>query len=657
MRRLPLETAVPGALVLGLCLLWAAEDGGFSDVVWYPAGPLLVVLLVVTEVAAPPERTRRLGLAALASFAGFSIWAFATVAWAADRGSALEGANRTLVYALVFAVALRRRWSPREMLLWSGAWAVGVTAIGVVGLVEVARAGDVAASFEGGRLTTPIAYANANAALFVLASWPLTILAQLREAPPLVRGAALGAAGVALELGVLGQSKGAVLGGVATLGIFLLAAPGRMRRAVPWLLVLAALLAFRHRLLGVFTELNGLSLATGAVRAALLAVASTFALLAAAGVLLASVDRRWPRGYSTRASRATNAAGVVLVLLAVLSAGAGVARAGGPSRLLSQTWHSFKNPPRSSAAASHFVTSAGNNRYDFWRVAALQFRSAPVWGVGIDNFAADYVALRRSAEEPRYPHSLEARLLGGTGATGFLLFAAWAAAVLAACRAAIRRGEATTGLVAGAMLLYWLLHGSVDWLWEFPALSAPVLFLAGAASAGAPAAPRRPAGGHRRPELAILAVAALAALVLLVPPWLAARSTVEAVTGWRSNPQRSYAALDRAARLNRLAESPYLIGGTIAMRRGEWARAGVLLQAALRRNRRNWYSRFELALARAEVGDRAGALRDVQAAERLDPREPILDRLHAQLLAGRRVRARALNDVLLRRVESPASGR
>ncbi len=172
------------------------------------------------------------------------------------------------------------------------------------------------------------------------------------------------------------------------------------------------------------------------------------------------------------------------------------------------------------STTTHFF-SVGSGRYDFWRVAVHAVKAHPVGGLGQDNFADYYITRRHTGEEPRWTHSLEFRLLAHTGIVGFVLFFVFLIAAVVAAALAIRRGRGKPLLAAAAAggilpLLPWLVHGSVDWFWEVPALSGPAFaFLGMAAGLGrrrdeptavAPAAVpaaqrrvRRPARQLRRP--------------------------------------------------------------------------------------------------------------------------------------------------------------
>ena len=128
------------------------------------------------------------------------------------------------------------------------------------------------------------------------------------------------------------------------------------------------------------------------------------------------------------------------------------------------------------------------------------------------------------------------------------------AAIAAAMPA--RRRQGLEAFVAGAALLplvVWVIHGSIDWFWEIPALSGPALgFLGVAGALGAastasraitarravPAPDVPPANGSGalgRPGVAALTIAAavlavLAAVVVLGFPYLSVREVSIAAT-------------------------------------------------------------------------------------------------------------------------------
>src|SRR5581483_2931805 len=107
-----------------------------------------------------PER--RLGPAAVAAvgaLAAFTAWAYLSLLWAEDSGLALTGANRSLLYLVVFVVVLRRRWRGPDALAALLCWSLATV---IVGLVALLRAGDAThgGAFLFGRFSSPVEYAN-----------------------------------------------------------------------------------------------------------------------------------------------------------------------------------------------------------------------------------------------------------------------------------------------------------------------------------------------------------------------------------------------------------------------------------------------------------------------------------------------------------------
>jgi O-Antigen ligase len=585
--------------------------------------------------------------AALAAYVG---WAFLSIVWAGDRGIALVGANRTLLYLILFAVVAARAWRGHDAFILLLGWALATVIAGSVTLIRVAEATHPAGFFLAGRLSTPVDYANANAALFVLAAWPFVVAMQARRLPAAARGVAAALATVAAELAVLCQSKGAVLGVAATLVVVVAVIPNRGRFLVPILLIGAVIAAFHAPLLDLYHHLNGPGNDRHAARRAAWAVLGSALAAGALGFIVALADRvataTWPRGLriASIALVATTAA------VAVAGCTAVVIHYGGPSRAVRDGWHAFRHPSTTSSS-SHFTSTTGNHRYDVWRVAAHQFERAPLTGAGVDNFGADYIRERRTNEQPLYPHSLEARLLGGTGSVGFVLFAVFAAVLLwRLARIARSYGpQASAGLVAFAMLVYWLAHGSVDWLWEFPGLSGPVFAAAACAVSLEAGGARRLSQRGRRVLIAAAGLGAVAAAAILGASWLAARDVAVALSTWRSDLPAAYADLRQASSLNAFSDQPYVVAGTLAERQSDWGRAARQFELAIGRNDQNWYSHLELAVALANQGKPAAAVRELQRASAFDPGESLIADSLSAVRAGRRIDARLLDREIIAR--------
>jgi tetratricopeptide (TPR) repeat protein len=347
--------------------------------------------------------------------------------------------------------------------------------------------------------------------------------------------------------------------------------------------------------------------------------------------------------------------GGLVTAIVVIAVGAGTLAAthGDPVGFVKRQWNGFSHP-QAAFSGSHF-TDVGSGRYDFWRVALDAFESHPIGGLGQDNFGDYYVTRRRTSEEPAFTHSLELRLLAHTGLVGFLVFAAFlAAAIVAAIRARRRRG--LEALVAGAALLpliVWVVHGSVDWFWEFPALSAPALgFLAMAGALGsrahadavdadagadaaaddsADAAPPsdEPVAAPSRGPARVLTIAAgalalVAAVVVLGFPYLSVREVSEGSNLAGSNLPQALRDLRTAADLNPLNSVPGRYAGTYALQAGDYATARQRFAQAASREPDSWYAWLGQGLASSALGDTAQARHDYQVAARINPSEPVI---------------------------------
>lgn len=652
--RFVLDLVLVGLVVLAVFGTWSATDGGYAEVVWYPSAVVLLLLFAVLEWAVPGRSLDGWTAIAVAGLAGLTAWSFLSITWAGDRGLALTGSNRTLLYLIVFALLSRRLWRTTEAAAVASVWAL--TVVGT-GLIELGRAIDSGSGFIAGRFSSPIAYANANGALFALAAWPLVLAARSRAVPVVGRAVGLAGAGVAVELALLSQSKGAAIATGVTVVVMVAVMRARVRTATPIVLVAAIVALFHAPLLNVYTRLKQPDASTHSVRSALLAILASAACLFVLGAVLALVDRRLARA-PRRAAALARVAAVAGVLALAGGAVAAEHHFGSPVSVAKRTWHTFKYPPQRSTASTHFFSGAGNHRYDFWRVAAHQFESSPLLGKGVDNFGADYVLRRRSNEEPTYPHSLEARLLGGTGFVGFVLFFMFAIAAGWRCLVAARapsEKRALVGAVGLALLVYWVAHGSVDWLWEFPALSGPVVAAVAFAGALGGKPEQRQRSAARFALGSVSAVAVLFALVALVPAWLAARDISVAAADWHTDPSRAYSQLRQAARLNRLSDQPYGVAGTIAGRLHDWRTARSYFASALTRDDHNWYSWFEEGIADARTGHRGRALAELRHAHRLDPKEPLVSDVLDDVVAERAFSVAKIDQALVARGNVVAS--
>jgi tetratricopeptide (TPR) repeat protein len=165
-------------------------------------------------------------------------------------------------------------------------------------------------------------------------------------------------------------------------------------------------------------------------------------------------------------------------------------------------------------------------------------------------------------------------------------------------------------------------HGSIDWLWEIPALGASALALLGLA-AGLVRSPAReavPNGAHFAAALAAAGALFLAAAASYAFPGLAAIELERAVQA-RPDSEQAFSHLERARRLNPLSERADIVAGTLAAQGGDAERVRTAFQRALERNPDDWYAHLRLALLARERGARVEAIAHLDRVRSLNPRE------------------------------------
>lgn len=656
--------SVPLLGAVALFVGWAAAGGAYPQTTWAWGAVVLLALLAVCCVLTPLEvvdlpLTIKLAVGALA---GYAAWSFASIAWADDRGAALEGADRTLLYLIVFVLfaAWRQRGASAAVLL--GTWTLGVAGVAIATLVALPGAGAAQDLFVGTRLADPVGYPNAAAALWLMPLWPALALASARRVPWALRGLLAGAAVVLLDLALLAQSRGALGATPVVLLLSFAVLPDRVRRLATLVPVAIGVAVTAPAMLHVGDVLGGhgdpARALTHGARAIVIAALATGAVVALGA--LWDERRRWSEDRERRAHRAAGAVGVGLA--AALAIG-GLAAAGDPLHRIDSAWSSFKHGYAENKQGNRLVSGLGSNRYDFYRVALDVFGDHPLVGAGADNFQQDYLARGRSTETPRYPHSLELRTLAQTGLVGAaLLLAAIGAALVAGLRAARDRDPLARAVVTGALgaFAYWAVHGSADWFWEIAGLGAPAFACLGLACALAPRPPDPPLGARPpldEPRLALAGtLPALAAVLVLVVPWLGARERERAVAAAATSPARAYADLERARTLDPLSDRADLLAGTIAARLGDLPRADHAFTRALARNPRGSYAALQRGVIASQQGRRVQALALLRRAHALDPRDRVTTLALQAAQAGLRVDVAKVNDALLAGAERLAGG-
>jgi hypothetical protein len=656
---------VPALVAIALFVVWATGQAGFPVTHWAPGGLLVLALLGIAlgvvrlRLAEVPASVK----VALACLAGYTVLSFFSILWADVPGDAWEGADRTLLYLLVFA--LFALWPQRggSAILLLGVWTLAM--IGLAAFValhvdaDAHSAARLASLLPGGRLLYPSGYANANAAQWLMAFWPALLLARSERLFWGLRGVLAGGSVLLAELALLSQSRGSLYATPVMIVLVFALLPGRVRTFAVLVPVALGIGLAAPAVLRVGERLEHGHSATSALHGATIGM---FAAAVAVGLVVAlgaAIESRRP--FSSMTARKLNrgiAAIAVIALVAVLAGG--IAVAGNPVTRIRHGWDTFKGGYAADATSGNrLVSGLGSNRYDFYRVALDEFVAHPVIGIGVDNFQQQYLRHGRSEETPHYPHSVELRTLTETGLVGALLALAGLGAALVAGARAVKRSDPLGRAVAAAALggfAYWAVHGSFDWFWEFAGLGAPAFALLGIACALAPREPEaepaaviapRSSSARRRLALTAGALVVLAAGVSITAPWLSQLEVQSAARIWPRAPRRAYARLSDAAKLNPLSDETYLVAGSIALRFGDLARADHDFALALKRSPNDAYATLERGAIASARGEHANALALLERAARLNPRDQLTQEALLVVREQRRVSIEALNRSIL----------
>lgn len=678
---------VVAALVLGQL------NGGFEARVWGPAAIVLLWLAVGTWAFARPTQTSPRVRFTLLAYGALTVWTAASILWADTPLRALEATGRTALYGLALAVVLLPRW-PRESLRRLVVLvAIGSTVLATVTLLRVALAADPSSLFIDGRLVAPAGYVNAAAGLWVIAFPVLIGLAAGGVRNPVGRVAALGAAGLVFQLGLLSQSRGALIATAVAVVVLIALSPNRG----PLLLATAAALAAAGLAAGAIVDVRGapdIATLVGRLNHASSQMVFTLAGLVVAGALWQVAVQRASPGLraAVTSPRTGNAAATVVSLLAVIGL---IVVVGNPvswaSGRVDEALHGgYDNV---APTGDRLTGSLGSGRGDMYRVALREWRDHPIQGIGAEDFQPAYLQDRRSTNAPRYAHSLPLGILVGLGTVGALLALTVLIAIAAAVIRALRGTTAATRAVvavAVAGAVGWLVQATWDWTWEFPALTILAFVLIGAASRATDTAGEAPSAellgvrerarfhgvavpdddepdvpvvprsvGGRAVAAGLLAAATLATFGFAsigLSSFFFHRGTSQAA----SDPAAAAYSFARAARFNPLDGDATLSRAILLRRLGDDTGWRDELVRTIERSPNDWLAHLELGIADVPVEARRRAgYEHLRTARALNPSQPVIqetiDALRAeQVVEASKVEARLAERQSL--LEHPVAG-
>jgi hypothetical protein len=653
----PLSAGLAAAL-LALWVVWIGASGGYYGDVWYPSTLALgsVAALLVLAARRRPVLARAPRIALLAFFALVAL-NYLSMLWAGSKGTALEASNKLVLYALVALVFSCLAWTPRLLAMMLGAWALAIAAFCAVGLIDATSASNLDRFFVQLRWATPLHYSNATAALAVMGMWPALILASRRELAPWLRTLFLPVAVFLAGVAFLPQSRAAVLGLVLTIPIVVAFASDRVRLLARLAIVGGALAFVVPRTVAVDDAISAghpVGPVLGRAAAGML-LTSLVALLL--GALLALLEWRWDR-RATRLAPRPSAPGqrpplvvhgrlasrrarlIVGALVLCLAVGAAAPVVVHETRKIYNTANHD-----SSFGPTRILSATPEERLDYARVALHMFTSQPILGAGAGNFGPRYDALRHYDKHSKYTHDLALRALSETGIVGLLLLVLVLGGLAYGLIASALRSEGLARactVAALAIAAYFLVHDSLDWMDEFPALAAPALGFAMAAltlrrpvQARGPVLPVRVGTDARHPLVRVgaragAALVCLSVLVAVSSAYVASRYNGRALATFRTNSRSAYADVNRAEELNPVDITSVITEGTIALNLGDTVRARAAFQRALKRED-NWYPHLQLALLDAGARQFLAADAELALARRLDADDPVIAQAEVML--------------------------
>ena len=599
--------AAAGVLLAASLILSGGSSNG--PVAWIGVAAICAVLVAGAASlwgVLPVPAVGREGLVLAGLATAFVAWTGITILWSAAPDRSWSYFNRGLVY-LAFGVLgafVGSAVAPKVAV-----WLVGglIAATCLWALAGKAFPGLYDDYGRLARLRSPVGYWNALALVAAfglpLALWAAT---QPRHGRAVRAGAVVVLYALIVAL-VLTYSRGGVLAGLVTLGVWLALTRERFESVAVLVgagLAAAMVLAVALSLPGVSEDQqpHGVRVHDGA----------WFALAFVLGAGLAFVGAYFLRhrpGAERQGLLLRVAAAAAVVTLAV-GAGVLVLRGDpvGGGDIVTQ------NPQR-------LLSSGSNFRWQWSKEAWHGFADAPFGGIGAGSFELLHRKLRTNAVDVHEVHNLPLQFAAETGIIGLLLAGGAAGAALLGAARAFRRLQGVDRAAAvalGAIVPAFLVQSALDYDWEFVAICGPLFFVTGVLVASA----RAPIRTRRRPLWILAAVlVAWSAVYSVAAPRLAEGRVDDAYAEIdRGSIDDALSAAKTAHSLDPLSIDPLLAWASAEESDGRLLEAGDLYLRAVELQPLNWYTWYQLGRFDEEVlGAHDAARRALERAVELDP--------------------------------------
>ncbi len=449
----------------------AFKTGGYFEEPRLVATCVVWALVLALAFASPrPLPSSRAGWAALGGLCFITVWTAVSFAWAPLPSPATDNLVRLLLYTGTLLAALGVLRDARAARALEPALAAGTLVVigyGLAGrllpdLLELSKS-----SRADGRLEQPITYWNAEGALAAMGMVLCARLAGDTTRPLWMRASAL-AGSVPLALGAyLSYSRGAIAAGLIGLLVLVAAAPTRTQvRAAATTVAAGVLTAVCSVALPGVASLEGGPDQRATDGATMLLI--LLAVMAAAALLEVWMDRGERSGRLRASTLATARQLPAVALVALGLALASLVASGLAERSSAETPSEIRGPAR--------LTSVDSRRYDYWHVGADAFVDHPIEGVGSGGFRTVWLRERPVAGYALEVHSLPLEMAVELGLVGLAAFALFIGGLGASAARALRRERlAVAGPVAAGVVF--LLHATIDWDWQVPAVTLPAILL------------------------------------------------------------------------------------------------------------------------------------------------------------------------------------
>ena len=582
---------------------WAS--GGYFPSEWGLAILAFALVAATAVLVADVPRPGGPAVGFLCGLLALSLWAGLSTIWSAGAAAPVLEAERGLVYVAATAAAVLMLSLRADVRALLGGVVSGAVVVSLYALATRLFPGRVGGAYDpssGYQLAEPIGYWNA---LGLLAAIAILLAVGLAAHVDHVAVRALAAASLVVLLPTLyfTFSRGALAALVAGALVQIAVDPRRARLLVTGLVLgapaaVGVLYASRFHALTAAGDSLTTAQREGKQVATVLAVLALVAVVAAGALQLAERRLRLPQRAGSILVAATAAVAVLAVLAVAVAAG---------DRVVDEL-----NAPLQAGEGDldrRLLSTSGNGRGDYWRVAAGMAREEPVLGHGAGGFEAHWLLERPVAFHARDAHNLYLETLAELGPLGLALLLVTLALPLLALRHARRRALVPA---AGAAYVAYLLHAAVDWDWELPVVTVPALFCATVLLARSDDDAAWLVGRRRLAALALLVPLVGAALVAHVGNRAAAASIAASENG---EPAQALEDARRAIAWSPWSEEAWQLRGEAELQLGNDPAARRSLRRALERNDGSWSIWFDLAVA----SDGAERKRALNRAKSLNP--------------------------------------